>query len=114
MKAIDESDNSDLVRRPRLKLGLQATRFIKNNGNVSLEWVYASERDDLDFSFDPPASVTLDPYNLFNLSTRIRLSRDWWLEGRLNNLTDEDYELVYGYNTAGRSIFIGVNFTPDK
>ena len=114
MKAIDESDKSDLIRRPRLKLGLQATRFFNDDGNISIEWVYASERDDFNFSIFPEERVTLDPYNLFNLSTRISLSKDWSLEGRLNNLTDEDYELVYGYNTAGRSIFIGVNFTPDK
>ena len=114
MKAIDESDNSNLQRRPRLKLGLQATHHFQDKGNFSLEWVYASEREDINYSVYPEERVTLDPYNLFNLSTRIRLSRDWWLEGRLNNLTDEDYELIYGYNTAGRSIFIGVNFTPDK
>ncbi len=114
MKAIDESDNSDLLRRPGLKLGLQATRYFQNKGNFSLEWVYASEREDMNFSTFPAERITLDPYNLFNLSTRISLSRQWWLEGRLDNLTDEDYELVYGYNTAGRSIYIGVNFTPDK
>jgi len=27
------------------------------------------------------------------------------------NLTDKDYELAYGYNTMGRALFVGTNFT---
>ena len=29
---------------------------------------------------------------------------------RIDNLFDEDYELVYGYNTPGLSVFVGANY----
>jgi vitamin B12 transporter len=27
------------------------------------------------------------------------------------NITNEDYELAYGYNTMGRSLFVGANYS---
>ena len=33
---------------------------------------------------------------------------------RLENLTDEDYQLADGFNTAGRSIFVDLRYTKNK
>ena len=38
------------------------------------------------------------------------MAKDIWLETRVDNLLDEDYEQVYGYNTQGLSVFVGVNY----
>ncbi len=108
-KAIDDSDKSDLVRRPRQKLSLQLQRKFSSDGNLGIEWLYASER--LDGS---AKDKRLDAYNLVNLSGRKEISKHLWLEGRVENLLDEDYELIYSYNTAGRSYYAGISYTLGK
>lgn len=112
MKAIDKDSDEDLLRRPRTRLGLTLNRQLPKGGNLGLEWIHASERDDeyFDTATFTTVRTTLPAYNLLNLSARIRTHRHLWLEGRIENLLDEDYELVYGYNTPGVSVYAGLNY----
>lgn len=105
--AIDTSDNSKLSRRPDESFSLQLRRILADEGSVGLEWVYVGDRLDRDFSGD---EKTLDPYHLINLSGVVKMAKNLWMEARIDNLFDEDYELVYGYNTPGLSVFVGVNY----
>jgi vitamin B12 transporter len=43
-----------------------------------------------------------------DLSASYALSKRFALYGRIENATNEDYQEVAGYNTAGRSIYGGV------
>ena len=105
--AVNKSDNSDLLRRPREKFSLQMRRTLANDGSVGLEWLYVGERlDRTYFSGDEK----LDPYHLINLSGMTKMAKNLWMEARVENLLNEDYELVYGYNTPGLSVFVGVNY----
>jgi len=52
--------------------------------------------------------VRLAGYVLANLTARIVLGRSLELRARLENLLDQDYELVDGYNTAGRGVYAGL------
>ncbi|HEB56255.1 MAG TPA: TonB-dependent receptor [Gammaproteobacteria bacterium] len=106
-KAIDASDKSDLLRRPRQKLSMQLRRQLNNRGSIGAEWIYASERKDY-------GNVNLDAYNLVNLSGRYQVRKGTWLEARLENLFAADYQLVKNYNTPGRSIYVGINYVPSK
>ena len=106
-KAIDDSDKSDLLRRPRQKLSLQLRHQFNERSNFGAEWLYASERKDY-------GNVSLDAYSLVNLTGRYRMHKHTWLEARLENLFDADYQLVNGYNTPGISIYVGINYTPGK
>jgi vitamin B12 transporter len=56
-------------------------------------------------------NITLAPYTLLGASTGYALTKNWDVYGRLENLTDEDYQTVSGYSTAGRSIYGGVRAT---
>ena len=104
--AVDKSNNSDLLRRPREKFSLQLRRTLSQQGGLGLEWLYVGERLDRTINGDE----TLDPYHLINLSGVIQMDKNLWLETRIENLLNEDYELVYGYNTPGLSVFVGVNY----
>lgn len=104
-KAIDESDKSDLLRRPRQKLSMQLQRQLNKNGSISVEWVYASARKDY-------GNVNLNAYNLVNLSGRYQIHKGTWLDARLENLFAANYQLVNNYNTPGRSIYIGISYVP--
>ena len=101
-KAIDTDTGQDLVRRPREKFALQIQRQTATGGSYGLEWLFAGKRHD--------AGTVLAPYHLINLSARTPLEKNLWLEGRIENLLDTDYELIYGYNTAGLSAYVGVKY----
>src|SRR5690606_37769573 len=49
-----------------------------------------------------------DAFALAHLRLAWPLARGWRLEARVENLTDRDYELVWGYNTPGRSGLLSV------
>ena len=62
---------------------------------------YTGARPDLASKPELPSYVLLD------LTARYPLARDWTLFGRVENVTDEKYQMVAGYNTPGRGAFAG-------
>jgi vitamin B12 transporter len=58
----------------------------------------------------PEAGVTLPAYWLLDLNARWRFERDWQLEARLNNATDEAYQPVKDYQGVGRRFWIGLRY----
>jgi vitamin B12 transporter len=60
-------------------------------------------------SFDDPGNfVRLDGYPLATLRASLPLAERLELFGRIENVTDEEYETAAGYGTQGRSAFAGV------
>ena len=45
-------------------------------------------------------------YAVVNLSARYQIDRSWYAAGRLDNAFNEKYQLVHGYNTAPRGVFL--------
>lgn len=94
-------------------------RFLRPQhlGNVGLSWQSADERlhlsgfyrrsqDTVDSLFGAP--VALDDYDVVDLSASFDLSHIFNAYIRIDNATDADYEEVLGYNTAGRSVYVGI------
>ena len=52
--------------------------------------------------------VTLDSYTLVTLAGSFRVNKSLQVLGRIENLTDEEYEEADGYGTPGRSAYFGV------
>lgn len=55
---------------------------------------------------------TISGYALVNLRARYQVAADWRVLARVNNLLDQDYQLVNGYNTPGINAFVGVEYNP--
>jgi len=55
---------------------------------------------------------TLSAYTLLNLTASTTMARDWTLLARLDNATDEAYESVLGYASAGRTFYLGLTWSP--
>jgi len=62
-------------------------------------------RDAIDNGYIP-----LDDYEVVDLSANYHLVQGLEAFGRIENLTDEDYEEVTGYNTRGRSFYAGIRY----
>ncbi len=103
--AIDSDTGERLPRRAPYKLHFAAARvFGPIEGLFEISW--NDQRYDTDINTFAP--TTLDAYTLARLALSWR-ANDWLrLTLRVENLFDAGYELVDGYNTAGRSVFAGV------
>lgn len=104
-------DNRILIRRPEHKAGGFISYNFSEKTNANLELIYVGKRDDLDFSTFPSTRIKLDPYVLINIAAHYRVFDFLRLNIRVENLLDSDYEEVYGYGTAGISIYGGLSFT---
>ncbi len=62
--------------------------------------------------FGTAGTVELPPHTVFHLAGQVRLSAGLELIGRLENLTDRQYQDVWGYGTAGRSGYAGLRYDP--
>lgn len=108
-----DANDSELARRPKNKVGLtcswKATDRLKLNTNV--QWV-GSRRDSGARNDDGVITGKLDSYLLVNLATSYRLSDNFEVYGRIDNIFDKYYEDAWGYATPGRSAYAGmkVNF----
>ena len=108
-----ESDGQEEVRRPphsgRADLNYV---FDGGKGNFNLAAVYNGQMQDLGFSAITFSSerVTLDSYWLVTAAASYELAPGVELFGRVENLLDQDYEEVFGFNTAGLAAYAGMRF----
>lgn len=102
-KAEDEDNGEALLRRPEKKLFVTAHGPLCARTRLGIEVSYTGPRTDRN-------SIELASYVLLNLTGEYRLTKQWSLNGRIENLLDEDYELASGYNTPGASAYLTVNY----
>jgi vitamin B12 transporter len=102
--AKDKETGEQLLRRPKHKANLSFNLRLFKKANVNLNLIHVGKRIDL---FPYPTRTEADAYTLFNLAASYRLTRNIEIFGRIDNLFDEEYEVVLGYGTAGRSAYIG-------
>ena len=75
--------------------------------NIGAEVVGAGARFD---SIDESPGSRLGGYALLDLVAAYKISRDWRVDVRWNNVFDKSYELAQGYNTAGSNVFVWVKY----
>jgi vitamin B12 transporter len=94
---------SQLVRVPRHLANLEAGVDLPVGLRASVAARYSGE------TFDRTGSATVLPdYWLIDLRAQWRIAEALTLQGRIENLTDKDYETVSGYGTLGRTVFLGI------
>lgn len=111
--------NASLTRQnPRnLDTGLALARRGKKLATVAVnqpvgDWAlgaqarYQSERRDQDFS-----NRWLASYTVVDLLASYRIQPDWMLHMKLENATNRDYQLAYGYNTPRRALWMMLDHT---
>jgi len=64
---------------------------------------------------DASNKIPMSGYMLVNMTANYKLSPEWKLEARANNLLDKNYILSYAtstvpYNTAGSNLFVGLRY----
>ncbi len=106
--AEDVSTGDRLIRRPRNQSGASVDYDFSTKGNVHLDGVFVGRRFDTDFTGFPSQRVVLGSYTLINLGTSYQVLPYLRLFGRVENLADKEYQQVFSYGTAGRTVTLGV------
>jgi vitamin B12 transporter len=75
---------------------------------VGSEWQHSGVRADIDINTF--SRTTLASYDVVNLTARYALDKQFGLSLRVDNLFNKDYMLAHGYNTLGRTLFVGLNY----
>jgi len=95
LDARNDITDEKLLRRADRKLNVTTNIKINDQWNWGLDFQAASERPDF--------GASTAGYGRVDARVSYHFADAWTLEARLENLGDKDYQLIQGYNTAGRS-----------
>jgi len=97
------------IRRPKVLFNFNTDySFLEKQANLNLNLHYTDEQYDTDFSSSPSKRVTLDSYTIIDIGFTYAFAKNLKFVSRIENLFNEDFQDVYGYETLGRSIYAGV------
>ncbi len=103
------------IRRPRNSASLNGDwRFLDSKADLNVNLTYVGDQDDTFFEVTPPfgtQTINLDSYYLVSVAASYRLTKQASVHARVENLLNEDYENVYGYNTPGIGAYAGIRLS---
>ncbi len=110
---VDEITGQRLARRAATLLSLGVSQPW-GPWRLGADLQYSGERPD---AYSDPmtfntVNTTLAAFSVLDLSLSYQLSPAVVLKARLDNVTDEKYQTVYGYNQQPRSLYMGLTWTP--
>ena len=110
---VDESTGQPLTRRAKTLWSAGVSHSV-GAWRLGADLQYSGKRADA--YADPvtfaPVNTTLAAYSVVDLSLSYRLSPAVEFKARLDNVGNEKYQTVYGYNQQPRSAYVGVTWTP--
>lgn len=108
----NKETGKELPRRPKYQAGANLNWAFLPGGNLNLSYTYGGKRDDVWFdAMFTQYDVTLEDYHRLDLYASYWIMKNVQVFGRVENLTDADYQNVAGYQTAGRSFYAGAKAT---
>jgi vitamin B12 transporter len=113
---LDARDDAGLeeIRRPKNTGRVDVSYgFAEGRGNVTLAAIYNGQARDIGFElpFFSPTRLTLGEYWLVSAAASWKLQPGVEVFGRVENLLDEHYQEVYGFETARIAVYAGVKIT---
>ena len=108
-------NSSREVRRPQHVASFNSDwRFHGGKADLNLNLTYVGDRSDVFFEVAPPfgtQTVNLDGYYLASAAFSYQLAAQVRAHVRIDNLLNDSYEDVYGYNTPRRGLYAGVGLS---
>lgn len=113
---LDARDDAGLeeIRRPKNTGRVDVSYgFAEGRGNVTLAAIYNGQARDIGFElpFFTQTRVTLGEYWLVSAAASWKVQPGVEVFGRVENLLDEHYQEVYGFDTARIAAYAGVKIT---
>ncbi len=102
------------LRRPRHTGGASVNyAFAQGRGNLNVNFLHTGDQRDISFPPRPPFQelVNLDGFNLISLAGSWKVLRNATLFARIENVLDDNYEEVYGFQSPGVAAFAGIRIS---
>lgn len=114
LDARDPDGARELRRPPHAARGDVTYTFDGGRGTATLAAIYNGHMEDRAFelpAFFPSSIVGLDPYWLINATASYKLQPGVEIFGRVENLLDQHYQEVFGFESAPVAAYAGVKLT---
>ncbi len=108
---LDAKDHKgkDLKRRVDQSLKFGLDYYGIDNLHLGLNGEYIGKREDTDFA--TYAKVETGKYTVANFTANYEIDQHMSLYGKVDNITDKDYQTVYGYASSPRAVYAGMKLT---
>src|SRR6056300_180059 len=106
LNAIGKYQNE--VRRPRHIASFNLSWQQSDSFSINTNLQYNGSQEDIVY----PSNVKLAEYTIVNLSANFNISKKLDTYLRLENLLDESYEEIFGYQPLGFGAHIGIRYRP--
>ncbi len=106
-----DSTGLELTRRPSQIASINVSRdltLFDRSGSVNVNVRHSGKQVDL---VPWPTRGDLAKFTLVSVGTDLQLNPNLDLTANVENLFDEDYQEVFGYNKPGRTISVGLRYT---
>ena len=119
-ESIDITPSYSFVESNNTKTNSPAPNLPKHKANINVSYKQNNWRTTLQGSYNSSAidistgsEQTIDGYSLFNLIFDINFNNQFNGYFKIYNIFNKDYEIYKSYNTAGRSVYLGLNYYLD-
>jgi vitamin B12 transporter len=102
---INQPVGSRLPRRPRNEVYASASYLWWNKLRTTLSAKWVNAREEINFG---GPNFDIEDYTLVNFAVEYEINSHFSLFGRIDNLTNEQYEEVFGFPNLGRAAYGGV------
>ncbi len=100
-----DANGKALARRPKTQVDAKATYYASDSFDIGANAQYIGTRYD---GADNSGAQTGE-YTIVNFVSNVQVNKYITVYGKINNITDKYYQVVDGYATAGRSLYLGMN-----
>ena len=104
-----DQKEKDLIRRPKQSVKFGIDYYGIEDLHLGLNGEYIGERKDTDFS--TYSEVETGKYTVTNFTANYEWDKHMSLYGKVDNITDEEYQSVYGYSSSPRAVYAGIKLT---
>jgi len=109
----EKDDGTNVIRRPQDILNAAINYYTENNMYFGIDAQYIGDR--IDVAFNPvtyaQSEVPTGNYTVWNLNFSTQVMKDIDLSIHAKNIFDKEYQSVYGYATADRSVYAKIKYS---
>ena len=100
---------NDLKRRVDQSLKFGLDYYGIENLHIGLNGEYVGEREDTDYA--TYTKVETGKYTVANFTANYEIDQHMSIYGKIDNITDKEYQTVYGYTSSPRAAYAGMKLT---
>ncbi len=106
-----DTKKETLLRRPKDSVKFAIDYYGIEDLHLGVNGEYVGERVDKDFATFPAKKVETGKYAVVNLIANYEIDKHMSIYGKIDNITDKEYQTTYGYASSPRAVYAGMKLT---